>query len=271
MPELPEVEITRKGVAPYVLGKIISDVVVRESRLRWPVPKQLKKNLMGQTIHKIDRRAKYLLFYTETGCMLIHLGMSGSLRILEKQTLAEKHDHIDFVFDSDRCLRFRDPRRFGSILWTKSDPNKHKLLRNLGPEPLSDDLNGDCLFKKSKGRVQAIKTFIMDSHIVVGVGNIYANEALFAAGINPRRKAGKVSKERYARLSKEIKIVLNKALKKGGTTLRDFVNGDGQPGYFQHELQIYDRAGQPCINCNSLIKMDRLGQRSTFFCTTCQK
>jgi len=153
MPELPEVEITRKGVAPYVLGKIISDVVVRESRLRWPVPKQLKKNLMGQAIRKIDRRAKYLLFYTETGCMLIHLGMSGSLRILEKQTLAEKHDHIDFVFDSDRCLRFRDPRRFGSVLWTKSDPNEHKLLRNLGPEPLSDDLNGDCLFKKSKGRV----------------------------------------------------------------------------------------------------------------------
>jgi formamidopyrimidine-DNA glycosylase len=271
MPELPEVETTRKGVAPYVLGKIVSDVVVRESRLRWPVPKQLKKYLIGQTIRKIDRRAKYLLFYTEAGCMLLHLGMSGSLRIIDKQTPTEKHDHIDFIFDSNHCLRFRDPRRFGSIHWTKADPNKHKLLRDLGPEPLTDDLNGDYLYQKSRARVQAIKTFIMDSHIVVGVGNIYANEALFAAGILPKRKAGNVSKERYARLSKEIKKVLSKALKKGGTTLRDFVNSDGQPGYFRHELQIYNHAGEPCINCKSLIKTDRLGQRSTFFCTTCQK
>ena len=271
MPELPEVETTRKGVASYVLSEIVTDVVVRESRLRWPVPKQLKKYLMGQTIRKIDRRAKYLLFYTDTGCMLLHLGMSGSLRILDKQTPAEKHDHIDFIFESNHCLRFRDPRRFGSVHWTKADPNEHKLLRDLGPEPLSNDLNGDYLFQKSRTRIQTIKPFIMNSHIVVGVGNIYANEALFAAGIHPKRKAGNVSKKRYVRLSKEIKIVLNNALEKGGTTLRDFVNGDGQPGYFRQELQIYDRAGEPCVNCNTLIKTERLGQRSTFFCTSCQK
>ena len=270
MPELPEVETTRIGIAPYVLGEEITDVIIRDRRLRWPVPRQLKSNLVNTTIRKLYRRAKYLVFQTEKGHMLIHLGMSGSLRILTGNLPPEKHDHADFVFSSGTRLRFHDPRRFGCILWTDKDPAQHKLMTSLGPEPLDAGFNGEYLFNKSRKRSQSIKTFIMDSRIVVGVGNIYANEALFTAGILPNRKAGTISKERYNKLAKSIKEILQKALRKGGTTLRDFVNGEGKPGYFRQELKVYDRADLPCYICNSLLKVKRIGQRSTFYCNTCQ-
>jgi formamidopyrimidine-DNA glycosylase len=270
MPELPEVETTRIGIAPHVLGETVTDVIIRDGRLRWPVPKQLRKTLVGASIRKLSRRGKYLLFHTEPGCMILHLGMSGSLRILTGEIPPEKHDHVDFVFASGTRLRFRDPRRFGCILWTAGDPLHHDLLSKLGPEPLSDDLDGDYLFRKARKRTQSVKTFIMDSRIVAGVGNIYANEVLFAAGINPNRKAGRITRERYKKLAVCIKDVLKKALAKGGTTLRDFVNGQGEPGYFRMELQVYDRAGGPCFICKSPIKVNRLGQRSTFYCPVCQ-
>lgn len=270
MPELPEVETTRIGIAPHVLGETISDVIIRERRLRWPVPGNLKQKLKGHSIRKLTRRGKYLIIHFDNGCMLLHLGMSGSLRILTTDTPAEKHDHADFVFKSGLRLRFRDPRRFGCILWTQDDPLRHELLASLGPEPLSDDLNGDYLFRKSRKRSQSIKTFLMDSRIMVGVGNIYANEALFAAGIHPNRKAGRITRERYGKLATAIKAVLKKALAKGGTTLRDFVNGNGEPGYFRMELQVYDRGGEPCKKCKTPIKVRRQGQRSTFYCPQCQ-
>jgi formamidopyrimidine-DNA glycosylase len=270
MPELPEVETTRIGIAPHILGETVKDVIVRNNKLRWTVSKFLRKKLIGQSICKLSRRAKYLIFHTEHGCMLLHLGMSGSLRILTSERPPEKHDHVDIVFQSNTCLRFRDPRRFGSIHWTSNDPLQHKLLYHLGPEPFSDDLDGDYLFSKSRNRILSIKNFIMDSHVVVGIGNIYANEVLFAAGINPKNKAGKITKVRYAKLAQVIKDVLQQSLAKGGTTLRDFVNSKGEPGYFRLELKVYDRAGKPCPNCNTSIKVYRLGQRSTFYCTRCQ-
>ncbi len=270
MPELPEVETTRRGIAPYVVGETIKNVTIRERRLRWPIPASLKRTLQQQLIRKLERRAKYLLFHTEKGCMLLHLGMSGSLRIIEAGTPPEKHDHVDIVFESGRTLRFRDPRKFGSIHWTKDDPQKHPLLNKLGPEPLSDALTGEYLFARSRKRTQSIKTFIMDSRIVVGVGNIYANESLFLAGINPKKKAGRISLTRYNALADDIKKVLASAIDKGGTTLRDFINGEGKPGYFRNELKVYDRGGQACVNCGQAIKNIRLGQRSTFYCSNCQ-
>lgn len=270
MPELPEVETTRLGITPHVIGKTIEDVIIRERKLRWQVPSRLKTNLVGTQIHNLARRGKYLVFNTDNGNMIIHLGMSGSLRILKNTLPPEKHDHLDFVFASHTCLRFHDPRRFGCILWTEKDPSQHKLLAHLGPEPLSDEFNGEYLFHKSRKRSLPVKSFIMDSHIVVGVGNIYANEALFLAGINPKRKAGKITRERYHRLSHAIKAVLEKALTKGGTTLRDFVNGEGKPGYFSNELQVYDRENEPCFICNTPLVMQRIAQRSAFFCRHCQ-
>jgi len=271
MPELPEVETTRLGIAPHISGQTIKNVIVRNKNLRWPITATLKKDLLGQQFQKIDRRGKYLLCYTDHGCMIMHLGMSGSLRIVDKNIKPEKHDHLDILFTSGRVLRFHDPRRFGSIIWTKKDPLQHKLIKDLGPEPLSSDFNGAWLYKRSRKRTQAIKNFIMDSHNVVGVGNIYASESLFLAGINPKRKAGKVSLERYERLAKAIKKILKQSIKQGGTTLRDFVNGEGKPGYFQQQLNVYGRAGQPCKKCKSMIKEIKLGQRSSFYCSTCQK
>ncbi len=271
MPELPEVETTRLGISPHVSGKLIINVVVRNKNLRWPITATLKKDILNQTFEKIDRRGKYLLYYTTHGCMIMHLGMSGSLRIVDKKTKPGKHDHFDILFVSGKILRFHDPRRFGSILWTRKDPLQHKLIKHLGPEPLSKDFNGDFLHQRSKKRTQAIKNFIMDSHNVVGVGNIYASESLFMAGINPKRKAGNVSLERYKHLSETIKIILQRSIKQGGTTLRDFVNGDGNPGYFQQQLNVYARAGLPCKYCQSIIKETKLGQRSSFYCSTCQK
>jgi formamidopyrimidine-DNA glycosylase len=270
MPELPEVETTRKGITPYVVGEVVKDIIIRQRQLRWPIPATLKRSLKNQLIQKLRRRAKYLLFYTDNGCIILHLGMSGSLRVLDNKTPHEKHDHVDIIFESGHILRFRDPRKFGSILWTKNDPLDHKLIHHLGPEPLSNEFNTDYLYARSRKRTQSIKVFIMNSSIVVGVGNIYASEALFRAGIKPARKAGSMSKARYEKLVIEIKSVLTEAIKKGGTTLRDFFNGDGKPGYFSQELQVYNREGKPCKKCKRKIKMVRLGQRSTFYCLHCQ-
>lgn len=270
MPELPEVETTRIGIAPHILGETVNRIIIRNRKLRWPVSPRLGRELPGQQICKVGRRGKYLLIYTGQGCIILHLGMSGSLRMLNEITAPNLHDHVDIRFDSGRCLRFTDPRRFGSIHWTKKDPLQHKLLKQLGLEPLGDDFNGEYLFSTSRNRKQAVKTFIMDSHIIAGVGNIYANESLFAAGIHPKRLAGKISKLRYAQLASEIKTVLYKALKKGGTTLRDFLDGDGKPGYFRHELKVYDRENEPCPNCSTPIRQERIGQRSGFYCPHCQ-
>lgn len=271
MPELPEVETTRRGIAPHVTDKPILDVVIRQQNLRWPVPASLGDELVGRQISEVGRRAKYLIFYLEHGCILLHLGMSGSLRIVDPSVRADRHDHFDIIFHGDACLRFRDPRRFGSIHWTRAEPLEHPLLRGLGPEPLGENLTAGYLYALSRNRTQAIKTFIMDSRTVVGVGNIYANEALFKSGIHPLRKAKNISLERYSKLTASIKTVLHAALAKGGTTLRDFVGGDGAPGYFKLELDVYDRAGQPCKTCRAGIRLIRQGQRSTYYCKQCQR
>ncbi len=270
MPELPEVETTRRGILRAVTGRRIARVVVRDSRLRWPVPAGLGRAMTGQRIKTVDRRGKYLIFRTAAGAMLMHLGMSGSLRIVPAGQAPEKHEHIDIVLATGSALRFRDPRRFGSVHWTTADPLQHKLLRLLGPEPLARDFCGDYLFERAAGRRQDIKAFIMDSHVVVGVGNIYASEALFGAGIHPGRAAGRISRARYQLLAKSIRHVLRAAIRKGGTTLRDFVSGAGEPGYFRINLQVYDRGGQPCGRCGGTVRSIRSGQRSTFYCPKCQ-
>ena len=271
MPELPEVETTRRGISPHIVNKPISAVLIRQHRLRWPVLTSLDNELVGGRITRVERRAKYLLFYLDHGCVILHLGMSGSLRVLAAPTPADKHDHLDIIFHDDTCLRFRDPRRFGSVHWTRADPLEHPLLRDLGPEPLGEDLTARYLYDLSRDRTQSIKAFIMDSRTVVGVGNIYASEALFQSGIHPLRKAGNISMERYAELAGSIRGVLDAALAKGGTTLRDFVGGDGAPGYFRLDLAVYDRAGEPCRNCRGRIRQIRQGQRSTYYCPQCQR
>ena len=270
MPELPEVETTRRGIEPHIVGKTLTGVVVRERRLRWPVPRQLHRSVAGQTVQSLQRRGKYLLLGLSTGTVIIHLGMSGSLRILNCKTSPQKHDHVDFVFQNGQCLRLRDPRRFGTVLFTRQDPLEHKLLADLGPEPLGHHFSGDYLFRQSRGKKVAVKLFIMNSKIVVGVGNIYANEALFLAGIHPKRSAGRLSAERCTRLAQAIKSVLRAAIKAGGTTLRDFTAEDGRPGYFQQQLHAYGKAGQPCSRCGTMIKHITLGQRATYYCPRCQ-
>ena len=270
MPELPEVETVRRGIAPHITNKPIQDVVIRQQRLRWPVPASLGNELVDRQIREVGRRAKYLLFYLDHGCMILHLGMSGSLRILDPSTPADRHDHVDIVFRNDLCLRLRDPRRFGSIHWTGGDPLEHPLLCRLGPEPLGHEFSAGYLHGLSRNRTQSIKAFIMDSHTVVGVGNIYASEALFQSGIHPLRKAGNISLARYGKLTGSIRNVLDAALAKGGTTLRDFVGGDGAPGYFKLDLDVYDRAGEPCRVCGAGIRLMRQGQRSTYYCPHCQ-
>lgn len=271
MPELPEVETTRRGIDPHVSGQVVSQVVIRNPRLRWPIPPLLASELPGRKIGRIERRAKYLLLYAGDGCLMIHLGMSGSLRIVESGTPTNRHDHVDIVLESGRILRYCDPRRFGCVLWLKEAPAAHPLLCALGPEPLGDDFDGDLLFRLSRGRKAPVKTFIMDNHVVVGVGNIYANEALFMAGIRPDRPAGRISLIRYRKLAHCIREVLAQAIAVGGTTLRDFVGGDGKPGYFQQSLLAYGRAGQPCSHCKTPMKEIRLGQRSTVYCPLCQR
>jgi formamidopyrimidine-DNA glycosylase len=271
MPELPEVETTRRGIAPYCVGRCVKQVIVRDPRLRWPVPPELTSSLTGQTITGVDRRAKYLLFRTSAGSALMHLGMSGSLRVVAADTPAKTHDHVDILLDDGNCLRYHDPRRFGSFLWLATDEARHPLLENLGPEPLAAEFDGLMLYRRSRGRKVCIKSFIMDAKVVVGVGNIYANEALFLSGIRPNRAAGRISKPRYERLAGAIKQVLTSAIEQGGTTLRDFVGGDGKPGYFAQQLFVYGLAGQPCKVCGTPLRESRLGQRSSVYCVTCQQ
>ena len=269
MPELPEVEVTRRGLQPQLAGRVISGVAVREPRLRWPVPKDVHA-LAGRTVRAIHRRGKYLLVDCGVGHLILHLGMSGSLRVLPPGTPAEKHDHFDLLL-GDRILRLRDPRRFGAVLWTTADIATHPLLVHLGVEPLSRALHPARLHQLTRGHRMSIKQFLMDGRRIVGVGNIYANESLFRAGIHPRKPAGKLSLERCTRLAKAIKDTLRAAIRAGGSTLRDFVGADGAAGYFQQRYWVYDRAGQPCRRCGATIRKIQQGQRSTFYCPTCQK
>jgi len=270
MPELPEVETTRRGIAPHCQGEVVRQLIVRDSRLRWPVPEQLPARMAGHSIDAVTRRGKYLLFRMSGGTLLVHLGMSGSLRLVEAGQTPGKHDHIDICLGSGRRLRFHDPRRFGCFLWLEPG-EQHPLLAHLGPEPLSDDFDGDLLYRRSRGRSGPVKNFIMDGKIVVGVGNIYANESLFLSGIHPGRAAGRISRARYQVLANNIKQVLTFAIKQGGTTLRDFVGGNGQPGYFAQQLYVYGRSGEKCKRCHTPLRDIRLGQRTTVFCVTCQR
>ena len=269
MPELPEVETTCRGIAPHLEGQRVNRVIVRDRRLRWPIPEDLDVRLSGQRIVLVERRAKYLLINAEVGTLISHLGMSGNLRLVEAGLPAAKHEHVDIELESGMALRYTDPRRFGAMLWSL-DPLNHALLINLGPEPLTDLFDGLRLFECSRGRSMAVKPFIMDNAVVVGVGNIYATEALFAAGIDPRREAKSISKARYMRLAAEIKRILIHAIERGGTTLKDFIGGDGQPGYFQQELFVYGRGAQPCKVCGTELREVKLGQRASVFCPKCQ-
>jgi formamidopyrimidine-DNA glycosylase len=269
MPELPEVETSRRGIEPFLVGERIDKIIVREKRLRWPVRADVAKQLTGQIVNSVTRRAKYLLINTSNGSAMIHLGMSGSVYIVERDTPAGVHEHFDFELSSGKVLRYRDPRRFGSLHWTKK-PEQHKLIKSLGPEPLGDDFSGEYLWQRSRGRKVAIKQFIMNANVVVGVGNIYASEALFLAGISPLRAAGRVARQRYDVLAEVIRQVLLRAIEAGGTTLRDFYGGDGEAGYFQQELAVYGREDAPCISCKQAISAVVQGQRSTFYCKKCQ-
>lgn len=271
MPELPEVETVCRGVAPHITGQIIRQVIVRQPRLRWPVPGQLNEWVSGLAIQSVQRRAKYLLFATEKGTLLIHLGMSGSLRIVARQQEIKNHDHIDFVFGENVIMRYNDPRRFGAVLWTTEPIGAHPLLKDLGPEPLLADFSGAYLHAHAKNRKVPVKSFIMDSHVVVGVGNIYANEALFMAGIHPLRPAGTVTLAEYDTLAICIRQALANAIEQGGTTLRDFVNEAGKPGYFQQQLRVYGRTGLSCVQCQQPLQEVRLSNRSTVFCMVCQR
>ncbi len=270
MPELPEVETTARGIKPYVLGNTISDVIIRDGRLRWPVPLELASHVVGQPVRKVWRRAKYLLLDVSCGSVIIHLGMSGSLRVLPKNAPLRPHDRVEFVFEDDACLRLHDPRRFGCVLWAAGDASRHPRLAPLGVEPLSDQFDGGYLYGVARGRKTAVKNFIMDSRIVVGVGNIYASEALFLSGVHPARAAGRVSLRRCERVCMAIKQTLQKAITAGGTTLRDFYNSAGKPGYFALSLNVYGREGEPCPHCNVSIRRRLIGQRSTFYCPQCQ-
>ncbi|ORU93535.1 MAG: DNA-formamidopyrimidine glycosylase [Cycloclasticus sp. symbiont of Bathymodiolus heckerae] len=270
MPELPEVETTCRGIAPHIEGKRVASVIVRQKQLRWPISPEISSVLPSLNINNVSRRAKYLFISTDKGTLIIHLGMSGSLRVINADIPPEKHEHIDIIFDDNSCLRYKDPRRFGCLLWTSGPINEHKLIRLLGPEPLSNNFEIDYFYPKAKAKKRPIKSLIMDGHIVVGVGNIYASEALFKAGIHPQRAANNISKARLQRLVIAIKDILAQAIEQGGTTLKDFVNSEGKPGYFQQTLNVYGRAKQPCLACKSPIKQVVIAQRSTFYCPHCQ-
>ncbi|MBB1473384.1 bifunctional DNA-formamidopyrimidine glycosylase/DNA-(apurinic or apyrimidinic site) lyase [Luteimonas sp. MC1782] len=275
MPELPEVETTRRGLAPHLEGRKVRAVVLRRPDLRWPIPPEVAALLPGQRIDSVRRRAKYLLLDTGAGSALLHLGMSGSLRVLPADTPPRLHDHVDIALGHDagqpeRVLRFTDPRRFGCLLWQPAG-ELHPLLRGLGPEPLGDGFDGDYLYARSRGRRVALKAFLMDQKVVVGVGNIYVAEALFAAGVSPMRAAGRVSRERYAAIAAEIRAVLARAIARGGTTLRDFLAPDGAPGYFEQELSAYGRGGEPCLRCGRPLRHAMVVQRATVWCGHCQR
>ncbi len=270
MPELPEVETTRRGIAPHLLDQIIVRVVIRNPKLRWPIADNLPSVLTGLRIQAVTRRAKYLLLDCGVGTLILHLGMSGSLRIQSFES-PQKHDHFDLLLNNQKTLRLRDPRRFGAVLWYTGNVQQHPLLVKLGPEPLSDSFNAQLLFEKTRGKRTNIKETVMNSHIVVGVGNIYANEALFHAGINPKTAAGKIGLGRYEKLVSAIQETLQQAIEAGGSSLRDFVNSDGKPGYFQQQYWVYGRSGQACRQCDGVIKQFKQGQRSSFYCTRCQR
>lgn len=272
MPELPEVETTRRGISPHLQGRRIVALEVREPRLRWPVDPALTSLLPGCRLNAVRRRAKYLLIEViEQGTLIWHLGMSGSLRICAEAEPPMAHDHVDLCLENEQRLRFNDPRRFGFLLWTRSPPEEHPQLARLGPEPLSGAFDGAWLHRRSRGRQVAVKNFLMNPEIVVGVGNIYACEALYAAGIHPARPAGRIARPRYERLALRVQELLESAIREGGTTLRDFVNSDGRPGYFRQSLQVYGREGQSCRSCGASIRRRIIGQRSSFYCPRCQR
>ena len=270
MPELPEVETTRRGLEPHVVGKTITAVTIRQAKLRWPITSHLSHHITKQKLIQLERRAKYLLFHFQSGTMLMHLGMSGSCRVVAPPCDAGKHDHVDWLFHDGTLMRFNDPRRFGCVLW-RADPWQDRLLAHLGPEPFADQFDASYLKQKASGRRVSVKQFIMDQRVVVGVGNIYASEALFMAGIHPKRHAGRVSLTRYARLVEAIKQVLQRAIEAGGTTLKDFVSAEGQPGYFKQDLLVYGRSGSPCTQCQGAIKNDVIQGRNSFYCHYCQQ
>jgi formamidopyrimidine-DNA glycosylase len=269
MPELPEVEVTRRGIEPHLAGRVITGATVRKG-LRWPVPKSLGKTLAGLKVESVKRRAKYLLLDCGSGHLILHLGMSGSLRITGHEEPPAYHDHFDLVL-GDTVLRLTDPRRFGAVLWKRGAVLEHKLLRDLGPEPLEDDFSGEYLFHATRNRSAAIKNVIMDSHVVVGVGNIYASESLFLAGINPKTPARRLSRERCDMLAASVRTVLTQAIRAGGSSLRNYVQSDGSFGCFQIDCAVYDRAGKPCRSCRTPIRQIVQGQRSTYYCTKCQR
>ncbi len=270
MPELPEVETVRNGLAPHILGHTIKKSIVRNYQLRWHIPKKLNSILLEQKIIAVTRRAKYLLIKTEFGTLIIHLGMSGKLCIVDQKQKPLKHDHVDIILDNGNIIRYTDHRRFGCILWTTDDPLEHKLLAHLGPEPLTNTFKGKYLYDKSRKIKKPIKQFLMDNKIVVGVGNIYANEALFYSKISPLAKPCDITLEQYNTLTKIIKKTLRAAIKQGGTTLRDFVSSDGNPGYFAQKLVAYGRGGEPCVKCEKLLIEVKLGGRTTVYCEDCQ-
>jgi len=271
VPELPEVETTRRGLAPHLVDQRIRGVVVRDRRLRLPVPRNLEKNIAGATIENVERRGKYLLIDCGRGTLIVHLGMSGRLWLVEQSAAVTKHDHFDLVLENRRIVRLRDPRRFGLVLWQPSNAREHPLLASIGPEPLSKDFSGEWLYTVTRNRSAAIKNVLMDSRVVAGVGNIYASEALFRARINPKLPANRIGRSRYDVLAEKIRETLEAAIAAGGSTLRDYVGGDGQAGYFQDEHLVYGRGGEPCRVCGTPIRELRQGQRSTFYCPLCQR
>lgn len=269
MPELPEVETSRRGISPHIIKKKITAIAIRQSQLRWPITENLAQLLVDKILLSVQRRAKYLLLNFDNGTLLIHLGMSGSLRICPIETPFKKHEHADIVFQN--CLlRYTDPRRFGAILWLGNEPLQHALLKHLGPEPLSEEFSGKYLYEQAKNRKLPVKQFIMEQQVVTGVGNIYATEALFSAGIKPTRSANNISLKRYQRLAEAIKMILEIAIKQGGTTLKDFTGGDGKPGYFQQTLNIYGKSGELCPKCETPLKSIKLAARNSVYCANCQ-
>ena len=275
MPELPEVETTLNGIRPCLLGSRIARLIVRERRLRWPIDARLEEKVRGRTITAMRRRGKYMLINLDHGGLLMHLGMSGSFRVLARDTAAAKiydrHDHYDLVTDRGRIVRYRDPRRFGCLLWTAGDPMTHERIRVLGIEPLESRFNGEYLRTAARGRTLAVKNLLMNGRVVVGVGNIYASEALFDAGIHPLRGSHRISEARYQRLTASVQKILAAAIRRGGSTIRDFAGADGNPGYFEQELMVYGREGAPCYQCGTPIRNRTIGQRSSFYCPECQR
>lgn len=269
MPELPEVETSRRGIAPFVAGKLIRRVVVRQPQLRWPVSPEIL-TLTNARVEQLGRRGKYLLFDFASGQMLVHLGMSGNLRVLPASTPPAKHDHVDWLLEDDLCLRFNDPRRFGAVLWN-TQGGAHPLLAHLGVEPLGAEFDAGYLQARAHGKNQAVKTFLMDAGVVVGVGNIYAQESLFLAGVHPGCSVGRISAARWEKIATAIRTVLEKSIIAGGTSLRDFLHADGKPGYFKQQLRVYGREGEPCLQCGTPIRLIRQGQRSTCYCPRCQR